>query len=624
MGIKDKQTYGEYYWAMQVEAQKAFDEDIESALAPYFGGLFGDIPDISELPSGMQSFVRTLAEPPSAGFGRFALAAGSELTAELLKEAIAPAMSMMRRAQNRRAKETWLTTPQANTLFQRGKITEAYWSLISESEGYENIIGKQLYDSQMPYPSIPDFVLYGRYHGDPDNVRSVVSDYFEVGTTEFKVWEWLQLQRLTTLQVQTLFRRGKIDKGTLNSHLAQIGWSGDDRNFVAELGWTMPNAMLLTQGNLMQQKSAGEIIADISIADINPNYAKQYLDGILTKPSSQDVIAYELRRDPKLSNLDRELKRIGIHDNYFPLYKELAAQIPPIADIITMAVREAFTPAIAARFGQYADFPQPLAEWGEKKGLSKEWTQRYWAAHWSLPSPQQGFEMLHRGAIDRADLDMLLRALDVMPYWREKLTRIAYRRVTRVDIRRMYKAGILTVSDVHRMNLELGYTERDAKAMTDFTVQWALPAHASITRSDILTAYKSRMIDRAEASQLLEDMGEAYFHREFMLEAVDYKKGLEITEIQIKGISNLYKRRSIDENKARDELLKLDLPSDEVDLLMQQWYYEVKAEPTRRWTTAQTLSFMKDKFITLERGRQELVDIGYDNEHIEVYMKGIE
>ncbi|GAH72511.1 unnamed protein product [marine sediment metagenome] len=29
MGIKDKATYGEYYWAMQVEAQKFFGDETE-------------------------------------------------------------------------------------------------------------------------------------------------------------------------------------------------------------------------------------------------------------------------------------------------------------------------------------------------------------------------------------------------------------------------------------------------------------------------------------------------------------------------------------------------------------------------------------------------------------------
>ncbi|GAI98193.1 unnamed protein product, partial [marine sediment metagenome] len=282
--------------------------------------------------------------------------------------------------------------------------------------------------------------------------------------------EWLALQRFTTMDVQTLFRRGKITQTDLVNKLAEIGWGEADREFVSEMGWTIPNAMLLVQGNLYQQKSTDDILSDISIADIHPKYAQTYLDAILTKPASQDIIAYELRQDPELSNLDKQLKRIGIHDNYLPLYKELAYQIPPVADIITMAVREAFTPAIAEKFGQYEDYPPDLETWAEKKGLSREWSERYWAAHWSLPSAGQGFEMLHRGLINYNELDMLLRALDVMPFWREKLTGIAYRRLSRVDIRRMYGVGVLDEKEVYEAYLELGYNERDARRMSDFTV----------------------------------------------------------------------------------------------------------------------------------------------------------
>ncbi len=98
MGIKDKQTYGEYFWAMQVEAQNAFDEDMEDALSLYIRGILGDIPEISELPTGMQSFLSALAEPPSAGFGDLLKLTGGEFAAEIIKDAISPAMSMMKRA----------------------------------------------------------------------------------------------------------------------------------------------------------------------------------------------------------------------------------------------------------------------------------------------------------------------------------------------------------------------------------------------------------------------------------------------------------------------------------------------------------------------------------------------
>jgi len=576
MGIENKQTYGEYYWAMQVEAAKFFDEETEKTFAPFF----------------------------------------AEMIDEILHTAMNPMMKIIERALNRGARETWLTSEQANTLLRRGKVDLPFWKLILSSEGYEDALQRFHYISQTPYPSIPDLTIYSRYHGDPDNPWIEIQKWFDIDATDWKVWNWLGLQRLTTMQVQTLFRRGLITEPNLLNQLAQIGWSPSDRVLVKELGWSMPNAMLLVQGGLQQQLSKADILRDISIADINPKYAQQYLDAILTKPASQDIIAYELRKDPDLSDLPRKLQRIGIHPEYTELYKELAYVIPPVADIITMAVREAFTPEIAARFGQYQDYPKQLEEWAVKKGLSREWSERYWAAHWSLPSASQGFEMLHRGLISRPELDMLLRALDVMPFWRDKLTGIAYRRLSRVDIRRMYGVG-----EVYEAYLELGYNERDARRMSDFTVKQILATQSKFTARDIISAYSKYMLDRGEARSLLLDVGVKSENIDFIISTAEYKRSWELTESRIAAIRNLYKKEVYTPDKARSELLRLNLPAERVDVLMAQWYIDERDKAPRYWTTAQTLSFIKDELITPTRGRKELENIGYDAEHINVYMK---
>ena len=621
MGIENKQTYGEYYWAMQVEAAKFFDEETEKTFAPFFAGMIADIPNLDVLPSGMRRFIDVLSEPPSAGFGGFALGVGVEMIDEILHTAMNPMMKIIERALNRGARETWLTSEQANTLLRRGKVDLPFWKLILSSEGYEDALQRFHYISQTPYPSIPDLTIYSRYHGDPDNPWSEVQNWFDIDATDWKVWNWLGLQRLTTMQVQTLFRRGLITEPNLLNQLAQIGWSPSDRVLVKELGWSMPNAMLLVQGGLQQQLSKADILRDISIADINPKYAQQYLDAILTKPASQDIIAYELRKDPDLSDLPRKLQRIGIHPEYTELYKELAYVIPPVADIITMAVREAFTPEIAARFGQYQDYPKQLEEWAVKKGLSREWSERYWAAHWSLPSASQGFEMLHRGLISRPELDMLLRALDVMPFWRDKLTGIAYRRLSRVDIRRMYGVGVLTEIEVYEAYLELGYNERDARRMSDFTVKQILATQSKFTARDIISAYSKYMLDRGEARSLLLDVGVKSENIDFIISTAEYKRSWELTESRIAAIRNLYKKEVYTPDKARSELLRLNLPAERVDVLMAQWYIDERDKAPRYWTTAQTLSFIKDELITPTRGRKELENIGYDAEHINVYMK---
>ncbi|GAH79246.1 unnamed protein product, partial [marine sediment metagenome] len=241
--------------------------------------------------------------------------------------------------------------------------------------------------SNLPYPAIPDIITASRYLGDATDPMPYAMSLFDIPENDYKIWDWLSYQKLTTGQVQELFKRRTLTDDGTNRELARLGWHENDGFMIKTLAHSLPNPMLMAQGLLLQNANNESILDGISIGDISPTYAQTYLDAVMTKPASEDVIAYELRRDPSLSNLPTELRRIGVHENYYGLYKELAYQIPPVADIITMAVREAFTPSIAARFGQYEDLPPDFVTWVGKKGLSKEWAERYWAAHWSLPSP---------------------------------------------------------------------------------------------------------------------------------------------------------------------------------------------------------------------------------------------
>ncbi len=188
--------------------------------------------------------------------------------------------------------------------------------------------------------------------------------------------------------------------------------------------------------------------------------------------------------------------------------------IPPVPDLIAMAVREAFSPEIAERFGQFEDFPAPFAEAAASQGISEEWAQRYWAAHWALPSIQMGFEMVHRGVIETDDLNLLLRAQDIMPFWRDKLTAISFSPLTRVDIRRMHKVGVLSESEVNRAYHDIGYSDENAQRLTDFTLRLNAPKAAeevselaALTRASVLGFFEDGIIDAPRARSLLLDLG---------------------------------------------------------------------------------------------------------------------
>jgi len=621
MSLESPITYAEWYWKHNVDAQKAFDESSEQAMSPLFEGLLGDIPELSKLPAGTQGLLHALEKPHSAGLAGFLKLTGAEFTAEILKDALAPAMSMLKRFTNRRARETWLTAQQAVTLSQRNKITDEYFYLLTASEGYEDIAADSLYTSLLPYPSIPELMTWARYHGDIENIRDTVWDKFDVPVDDFDLWKWLSLQKLNTLQAQALYKRGSLSESDFYTEIGRIGWSSVDRKSIKDLCYTLPNSMLLVQGGLMQGMGSDTLLENISKGDIHPDYAQMYLDAVLTKPDSRDIVAYELRKDPSLSMLDTELKRIGIHDDYTEVYKTLAYQIPPVADIITMAVREAFSPTIAAKFGQYEDFPADLEKYAGQKGLSKEWASRYWAAHWSLPSVQQGFEMLHRGVIETGELDMLLRASDVMPFWRDKLTAIAFRPLTRVDVRRMYKEGVLDEGEVYESYLEQGYDDRNAQRMAEFTVKQTLSSLSKFTSGDIIKAFTNRMVSVSEAKSLLHDIGIRAEDANYIISTAEYKRLWAFTDDQIAAIRNLYKKRIYDDNETRDRLSGLNLPSDQINVLMETWFYDKVEELDATWTTAQTLKFLKRKLITPARARRELYLNGYTDERINLYLR---
>lgn len=237
------------------------------------------------------------------------------------------------------------------------------------------------------------------------------------------------------------------------------------------------------------------------LSGIAQNRANAAFEASRALPTPGAIQEAFLRGEIKEEEHDKLLAGYGYTDENIELFKALYWIIPTPTDLIRMAVREVFTPEIAERFGQFEDFPKAFVDWSKKIGLSEQWAKNYWAAHWDLPSPQMGFEMLHRGVIDDKELTLLLRALDVMPYWRERLIKISYSPLTRVDVRRMYQFGVIDETQVKRAYLDLGYDEQRAGWLTEFTKRYSAPEDQtqldefkSLARTTYSQAYRKSII----------------------------------------------------------------------------------------------------------------------------------
>lgn len=265
------------------------------------------------------------------------------------------------------------------------------------------------------------------------------------------------------------------------------------------------------------------------------------------------------------------IQKLGFSETNATQLLELRNVIPALPDIIRMAIREAFDKEAVKRFHLMDHYPDLLTDWAAKQGLSKEWAENYWKAHWTLPSMGQGFEMLWRTDFSDADLDLLMRVADINPYFRPFLKEIAYHPLTRVDTRRMYGLGVLDRAGVKRAYLDLGYNELNAERMTEFTVRYENRSHRNEAISRVTWARKQGIYDSKTAYKMYLVAGLNKEDAEYELAGVDAEVLVDLVNDKIDHVKTLYTSRRIDLNTASDMLDVLPLFAEGKADLIEMW-----------------------------------------------------
>lgn len=330
------------------------------------------------------------------------------------------------------------------------------------------------------------------------------------------------------------------------------------------------------------------------------------------------------------SGFDFSLRALGFAEGFIEPLKELAFFIPPVQDIITMAVREVFSPEIARKQGQFEDFPEDFAKFAKQQGVSREWAERYWAAHWSLPSVQMGYEMLHRGVINKERMSELLRALDVMPFWREPLIEISFRPFTRVDIRRMHRVGVLSDGDVKLAYLNLGYDDINAGLLRDFVLEinkedelLTLDIASDLTRSSILNFYKDGIIPRVAAAVLLTQAGINVAAAELFLLGADFdleraerkrEKDIILDEFRFGGLTVV---------ESADRIVALDFETRERELALLD-LEALRVREIKQPSKADLDKFLKAGLLSQQEYLAQLDQLGYSSLWADKYLALIE
>jgi predicted NBD/HSP70 family sugar kinase len=375
------------------------------------------------------------------------------------------------------------------------------------------------------------------------------------------------------------------------------------------------------------QLSIDTFYDEASASGLDANRATAIIRNREALLSALDYIAIYRRGVITREQFVQEMRAHGFTDERIEMMLKASEFIPTPQDLIHLAIRDVFTPEVVEKYQLFSDIPSAYLEFCEKIGLSKDWAEKYWGAHWVLPSPTQGYEMLHRGLITRDDLALLLKTADYAPGWRQPLIDISYNPLTRVDVRRMHKLGVLNRDQVKRAYLDLGYTEENAEHLTIFTeklnseeAKVEKKPERDLTASNIETAYKRKAIDHATAMSMLIDIGYDDYEAEFKLAIIDFQQELELIDKKVALLKAKYLARQVDKAYVLSELGKMNLSATEIEVIMTE--IEIAAVPKpKRPTLTDLRNFLKNKLMTLDEFVREVMDLGYTYENAVRYAK---
>lgn len=399
-----------------------------------------------------------------------------------------------------------------------------------------------------------------------------------------------------------------------------VAMENGDQTLRAKARNTLPDPSAMIKAMFVDpanESKARDVIQRFGISDDRMNMMIAAARSQLDPGTIQNLY---LRGELTDAEVYARMRAVGFTDARTDEIKKTWAVIPGPQDIIRMAVREAFSEEQVTALGLDEAFPAAVSEWAAKVGLKDPWPKMFWRAHWELPSPNMGFEMLHRGQITEAELGGLLKALDYSPVWHNKLQAIAYNVVTRVDARRLFQLGIYTPEQLESKYREMGYSPGDAADLTAWTKVEYAQEDKEVSRTTVESAYRSGLLNRREAVSMIKDLGWSEEKAEWILDLADFRALSEARDQSIGTAKELYLAGLASGSEVRERLSGEQVQADYIEALIDRWDAEKLAR--RKLPSKTDLDkFLKAGLVVEGEYKSELERLGYSREMADRYYK---
>jgi hypothetical protein len=294
------------------------------------------------------------------------------------------------------------------------------------------------------------------------------------------------------------------------------------------------------------------------------------------KFSALELMTLSKREQLKRGDINVRLRELGsLEQQDVTELEQLFTQVPGPADLIRFMVRDTANQEVISTFGLDSgfgdNFQGQIQTWANYQGLSQEVMTHEWRAHWSIPSPTQLYEMLHRLRHDpdeggpqqvESNVTTALKQQDILPFWIPKLMKISYHPLTRTDLNRAYSHGWIQDDDYLNGMYNNGYSDDDAQTLLRFAVQ---ERKLALRSSDFIKSYSDGFISLDQMRTLAVDEGYDDSVMDAIEELADAKRQLSEQHKQVAAIAAQYKACRIQEDEARQDMQDLEIPEEVIN-----------------------------------------------------------
>lgn len=322
-------------------------------------------------------------------------------------------------------------------------------------------------------------------------------------------------------------------------------------------------------------------------------------------PSIQELLFLWRRGKIDTARLVHGIRQSRVRDEWVDAIEALA-YAPPSAQEAIQAVVQGHLPA--------ADAQRIMAENGVDPG-AYQWL---YDSAGRPPGVQEMITLWHRGAVSQADVEQAVRESDIKDKYIPAILAAAIYVPPVRSVVAMLRAGAISAGRAQQLLAENGVRPEDAAGYIAEATKTKATTHREASESSIVTAYRDRMLTRADAHGRLVGLGYDDADATFLLDLADTEAATVLQRQVISTTRAKYVGRHIDAGAASATLDAAHVPADQRDELLSLWALQ-QAETVRGLTPAVLVKGVKNQSITYQFFHDYMVTLGYSDADATTY-----